>query len=118
MLFFLFACIGNLTYVLSILAYEPTCFGAEVGKSQDGICGKGEWGQAYARYIGVNASWLVGSAGTLVLDMGIFCQFFYYRDGRRLLDSKKAVGNGHANGSGNGRAVRDSEDQGERPLLG
>ena len=33
----------------------------------------------YARYIGVNASWIVGSAGTLALDMTIFVQFFLYK---------------------------------------
>ena len=44
-MFFLFACLGNITYVLSILAasLDP-------------------------RYIFANLSWLVGSAGTLMLD--------------------------------------------------
>jgi solute carrier family 66 (lysosomal lysine-arginine transporter), member 1 len=45
LLFFLFACLGNITYVLSI-----------VSLSLD------------RRYILVNLSWLAGSAGTLVLD--------------------------------------------------
>lgn len=74
MLFFLFACIGNLTYVLSIFAYEPHCSG------KHGECADGEAARIYGRYILVNASWLVGSMGTLFLDMGIFCQFFLYRD--------------------------------------
>lgn len=74
MLFFLFACIGNLTYVLSIFAYEAQCSGP------DGQCGKGEAAAIYGRYILVNASWLAGSMGTLLLDMGIFVQFFVYRD--------------------------------------
>ena len=74
MLFFLFACIGNLTYVLSILAYEPHCAG------KHGKCAKGEAAGIYGRYILVNASWLLGSSGTLVLDFGIFAQFFMYRD--------------------------------------
>lgn len=45
LLFFLFACLGNITYVLSIisLSLEP-------------------------RYLFVNLSWLAGSAGTLMLD--------------------------------------------------
>lgn len=34
----------------------------------------------YGRYIGVNASWLAGSLGTLFLDLGIFIQFFIYRE--------------------------------------
>lgn len=63
MLFFLFACLGNLTYVLSILAYEPRCGGP--------AC-------LYGRYVLVNLSWLAGSAGTLLLDLGIFVQFFMY----------------------------------------
>ncbi|CAG8956258.1 hypothetical protein HYFRA_00003638 [Hymenoscyphus fraxineus] len=74
MLFFLFACIGNLTYVLSILAYEPRCTG------KHGRCRDGEMARLYGRYIGVNASWLAGSLGTLFLDLGIFIQFFIYRD--------------------------------------
>lgn len=72
-LFFLFACIGNLTYVLSIFAYEPHCTG------KHGSCAKGEATALYGRYILVNASWLAGSLGTLLLDGGIFCQFFLYR---------------------------------------
>ncbi|KAL0639522.1 putative vacuolar membrane transporter for cationic amino acids [Maublancomyces gigas] len=63
LLFFLFACVGNLTFVLSILAYVP----------REG--GSAEW----RRYVAVNASWLAGSFGTLMLDLGIFVQFFWYR---------------------------------------
>lgn len=73
MLFFLFACIGNLTYVLSIFAYEAHCSG------KHGNCAKGEAASIYGRYILVNLSWLIGSMGTLILDMGIFIQFFLYR---------------------------------------
>ncbi|KAF2202621.1 PQ-loop-domain-containing protein [Delitschia confertaspora ATCC 74209] len=72
MLFFLFACIGNLTYVLSILAYKPVCGGY-------GGCGEGEAGRVYGKYIAVNLSWLVGSFGTLVLDAGVFWQYFLYK---------------------------------------
>ena len=86
MLFFLFACVGNLTYVMSIVAYEPGCarvrgYGkGEHGRwSRTGDCGTGEWESEYGRYILVNASWLVGSAGTLLLDMAIFAQFWIYR---------------------------------------
>jgi hypothetical protein len=74
MLFFLFACIGNLTYVLSIFAYEPICSG------KHGKCVRGEAGEIYGRYIAVNASWLAGSLGTLFLDAAIFAQFFLYRE--------------------------------------
>ncbi|KAF3920299.1 hypothetical protein AA313_de0209447 [Arthrobotrys entomopaga] len=63
-LFFLFACLGNVTYVISIMAYEP---------------GKAEDGDGYWRYIALNASWLLGSVGTLALDFVIFIQFFMYR---------------------------------------
>ncbi|KAL4870196.1 hypothetical protein BDV12DRAFT_166370 [Aspergillus spectabilis] len=73
LLFFLFACIGNLTYVLSILAYSPVC---EHGRR----CQDGEIGRIYGRYILVNLSWLVGSFGTLLLDICIFIQFFLYQD--------------------------------------
>ncbi|KAJ4293648.1 auxilin-like clathrin-binding protein required for normal clathrin function [Kalmusia sp. IMI 367209] len=73
MLFFLFACIGNLTYVLSIVAYKPVC-GAKRGK-----CREGEALGIYGRYIAVNFSWLLGSFGTLLLDAGVFVQYFLYR---------------------------------------
>ena len=76
LLFFLFACIGNLTYDMSIFAYDatPLCEGRGIGK-----CGPGEAGRLYGRYIAVNASWIAGSLGTLFLDMCIFVQFFMYR---------------------------------------
>ncbi|KAL4788442.1 PQ loop repeat-domain-containing protein [Aspergillus varians] len=73
LLFFLFACIGNLTYVLSILAYSPEC---EYGRH----CEDGDIRKLYGRYILVNLSWLIGSFGTLFLDMCIFIQFFVYQD--------------------------------------
>ncbi|GEQ69791.1 hypothetical protein JCM33374_g3465 [Metschnikowia sp. JCM 33374] len=56
-MFFLFACLGNLTYVISILAIDMS------------------W-----HYIWVNSSWLVGSLGTLGLDFTIFVQFFLYNE--------------------------------------
>src|SRR5262249_48173107 len=55
LLFFLFACLGNSTYVISILAYEP-------GDDPE---------DTYLRYLAVNASWLLGSFGTLVLDSAV-----------------------------------------------
>lgn len=67
LLFFLFACLGNITYVLSILS-----------ASLDPM------------YILANLSWLAGSAGTLMLDglvvpssttlTKLFVQFFMYRE--------------------------------------
>lgn len=76
MLFFLFACLGNLTYALSIFAYDPKCYGEDAG------CEPGEAGRVYGRYILVNLSWLAGSVGTLLLDMGVFVQFFLYNKAR------------------------------------
>ncbi|KAL3459846.1 PQ loop repeat-domain-containing protein [Aspergillus heterothallicus] len=73
LLFFLFACIGNLTYVLSILAFSPVCEGGRRCRGDD-------IGRVYARYILVNLSWLIGSFGTLFLDMCIFIQFFLYQN--------------------------------------
>ncbi|KAL2828144.1 PQ loop repeat-domain-containing protein [Aspergillus pseudoustus] len=75
LLFFLFACIGNLTYVLSILAFSPVCEGGHRCRGDDVA-------RVYARYILVNLSWLIGSFGTLFLDMCIFIQFFLYQDGK------------------------------------
>ncbi|CAK7274391.1 Putative vacuolar membrane transporter for cationic amino acids [Sporothrix epigloea] len=73
MLFFMFACLGNLTYVLSIVAHDG-CTETSSGK----ICSPEEARKQYGRYLLVNLSWLVGSLGTLLLDMCIFVQFFIY----------------------------------------
>lgn len=72
LLFFLFACIGNLTYDMSIFAYSPVC------RDPDN-CRPGESKALYLRYIAVNASWIAGSLGTLLLDLAIFVQFFLYQ---------------------------------------
>ncbi|KAI4095296.1 MAG: hypothetical protein LQ339_007295 [Xanthoria mediterranea] len=78
MLFFLFACVGNLTYVMSIFAYEPEC--AKLGRVYKAVqCEEGEWSSEYRRYILINTSWIIGSAGTLLLDLMIFTQFWIYR---------------------------------------
>ncbi|EGO58002.1 hypothetical protein NEUTE1DRAFT_82110 [Neurospora tetrasperma FGSC 2508] len=74
MLFFLFACLGNLTYVLSILAYD----GSSECAAGPGDCEDGEPGKIYWHYVLINMSWLAGSAGTLLLDAAIFIQFFLY----------------------------------------
>ena len=74
MLFFLFACLGNLTYVLSIFAYDG-CSGTPSGE----LCSPADARKQYGRYLLVNLSWLAGSLGTLLLDMCIFVQFFMYR---------------------------------------
>ncbi|KAH3670441.1 hypothetical protein OGAPHI_000956 [Ogataea philodendri] len=55
-MFFLFACLGNITYVVSILSVSTG-----------------------SRYLLVNSSWLAGSMGTLALDFCIFVQFFLYK---------------------------------------
>jgi uncharacterized protein with PQ loop repeat len=81
MLFFLFACLGNLTYVLSIVVYKPKCGG--------GVCQDGEGKAEYVRYIAVNASWLLGSFGTLLLDAGVFVQYFMYRKDDDVSDDEE-----------------------------
>jgi solute carrier family 66 (lysosomal lysine-arginine transporter), member 1 len=72
MLFFVFACIGNLTYVLSIVAFDPVC-------DRPYHCRDGEAARQYERYIAVNLSWILGSLGTLLLDLGVFVQYFLYK---------------------------------------
>lgn len=63
-LFFLFACLGNVTYVGSIIIRD-------YGSSH------------YHRYLAINASWLAGSAGTLLLDFIILSQTLYYNSDLR-----------------------------------
>lgn len=92
MLFFLFACLGNMTYILSIFAYEPTCPGR--------TCDPGEAGAIYGRYILVNLSWVAGSLLTLLMDIGVFVQYFMYRpDAAEPRPSAQAVPRG-AEGEG------------------
>ncbi|KAF7194232.1 putative vacuolar amino acid transporter YPQ1 [Pseudocercospora fuligena] len=79
-LFFLFACIGNLTYVCSIFAFEPICSHHRHGHWQESSCKPGEAPAIYGRYILVNLSWLIGSLGTLFLDFAVFIQFWIYRN--------------------------------------
>ncbi len=99
LLFFLFACIGNLTYVMSILAYAPP----ECGGSVE--CRPGEKAALYGRYVLVNTSWLIGSLGTLFLDLGIFVQFFMYRSPPPPSPSPSEGGlDGRAEGARRGRS--------------
>lgn len=74
MMFFLFACIGNLTYNFSIFAYSPQT-ACEVPLE----CVPGEAKQVYGKYIAINLPWILGSLGTLCLDMGVFVQYFLYK---------------------------------------
>ncbi|KAJ4331089.1 hypothetical protein N0V87_009457 [Didymella glomerata] len=81
MLFFLFACLGNLTYVLSIVVYKPRC--------KHHRCREGEAWDIYGRYIAVNFSWLLGSFGTLILDACVFVQYFMYRKDEEESDEEE-----------------------------
>lgn len=78
-LFFLFACLGNLTYVLSIFAFEPLCGRSKHHHLVEADCRPGEASAIYGRYILINLSWLLGSLGTLFLDFAVFVQFWIYR---------------------------------------
>lgn len=88
MLFFIFACIGNLTYVMSIFAYSPQAACATPGR-----CEPGEAASMYGRYVAVNLSWIIGSFGTLLLDAGVFVQYFMYQkvDDEDDLSAEEAV---------------------------
>lgn len=55
LLFFLFACLGNMLFITSLLVMSLD-----------------------SSYLIVNLSWLLGSSGTLLMDMVIFIQFFIY----------------------------------------
>ncbi|KAK4992144.1 hypothetical protein LTR50_001322 [Elasticomyces elasticus] len=89
-LFFLFACIGNLTYVMSICFFEPVCADDDGGAG----CAPPQARAIYARYLLVNLSWLLGSLGTLFLDAMVFAQFWMYRkrDGEDVVGGEGAGG--------------------------
>lgn len=107
MLFFLFACLGNLTYVLSIFAFDPKCSDAE------SHCKPGDAGRIYGQYILVNLSWLAGSLGTLLLDMGIFIQFFIYAENADDQEDDSAI---LEDGEDDERSI-DGERWDQRPIL-
>lgn len=67
-LFFLFACLGNITFITSVLAI-----------SRD------------YQYLLLNASWLMGASGTLIMDFIIFLQFFAYGRGKIELDMAASI---------------------------
>ncbi|SZE99894.1 unnamed protein product [Blumeria hordei] len=73
MLFFLFACVGNLCTVLSILIYDPPC------RAGGRRCENDRQWREYWHYVVVNISWIIGSAGTFLLDLSVFTQFWIYR---------------------------------------
>ncbi|KAI9897169.1 hypothetical protein N3K66_008191 [Trichothecium roseum] len=105
MLFFLFACLGNLTYVLSIFAYEPHC--------RDDRCEKGEAAAIYGRYMLVNLSWLAGALVTLFLDLGVFIQYFIYnKDNWDTPSDERSV----EDADRESRSI-DEEHWSQRPLL-
>lgn len=49
-------------------------------------CAPGEARQVYGKYIAINLPWILGSLGTLVLDMGVFVQYFLYKRDDELSD--------------------------------
>lgn len=107
MLFFLFACLGNITYVLSIFAYEPKCHDRK-------HCEPGEAGRIYGRYMLVNLSWLAGALVTLFLDLGVFAQYFIYnKPGREGRTYAEVV----ANGVNDEQQSIDEDRWDQRPLL-
>ncbi|EPE03132.1 pq loop repeat protein [Ophiostoma piceae UAMH 11346] len=118
MLFFLFACLGNLTYVMSIFAYD----GCSASASPD-TCTADEARRQYGRYLLVNLSWLAGSLGTLLLDMGIFIQFFLYRvegddtDEEYANDDSVTEHDVLDNDDDTAATEVDDESEDERPLL-
>lgn len=105
-LFFLFACLGNVTYFLSIFAYQPRCHG------ENGHCEGDEHARLYRRYLLLNASWLLGSIGCLFLDFTILLQFFMYRP---LDDYSDEEEDEVVDEQLNGHAVEQERDR--RPLL-
>ena len=111
-LFFLFACIGNLTYVLSIFAFSPICSGQRHGHwSPPDDCHPGEAKAIYGRYILVNLSWLLGSLGTLFLDLAVFAQFWIYQASVTEDEALSATEDEIPSGTEDGEGFDESDDE-------
>lgn len=93
LLFIMYACLGNITYDMSIFTFSPQthCFDGP------GECEKGEASAIYRRYLAINASWIIGSLGALLLDLVVFFQFFLYSG------EKQGNENGNAGSPNNSR---------------
>lgn len=104
-LFFLFAVIGNLTYAFSIFAFEPLCSRHSHGHWHESRCSPGEARAIYGQHLLVNLSWLLGSLGTLFLDLSVFVQFWIYREKRVDKDLNSDPGTHTADGDGRGREL-------------
>lgn len=74
-LFFTFACMGNVTFIASILALVPHC---------EQECGPGEEKRLYGKHVLINVPWLLGSSLTLLQDLFILGQAFYFDRKARL----------------------------------
>ncbi|KAG0670085.1 hypothetical protein C6P45_002880 [Maudiozyma exigua] len=66
LLFFLFACLGNILFIISLLVISLD-----------------------HQYLMINFSWLLGSVGTLSMDLTIFIQFFIYDEQNSSLQQTK-----------------------------
>lgn len=108
MLFFIFACLGNVTYVLSIVAYEPRC--------EHRQCESGEVGRIYGKYMLLNLSWLAGAFVTLLMDFVVFCQYFYYNTTHGDKFSRRS-NDADIVADGQARPQRDDTAYDHRPLL-
>lgn len=72
MLLFMSALIGNVTYTISILL-SP--------QARDGVTG--------SEFLRNELPYIIGAAGTVIFDMTIFCQFFYYGNEQTHPDSPR-----------------------------
>ena len=70
LLFFLFACLGNILFIISLIVISLD-----------------------HQYLMVNFSWLLGSVGTLSMDLTIFIQFFIYDNQDSSLQQAKQTTN-------------------------
>ncbi|KAM0748441.1 PQ-loop-domain-containing protein [Meredithblackwellia eburnea MCA 4105] len=87
LLMFAFAVAGNTTYVASILLQSLT-----------------------PQHLLINASWLVGSGGTIFLDFVVLGQFYWYASARSAMEQEGAKLFVDENGNGRRGALEDEEE--------
>lgn len=74
--FYLFTNVGGVAFLMSIFLHDPN---VKKCPSDQTPCDSAPIPGLYAKYIAINASWIIGALGTLLLGNYVVFQFYLYR---------------------------------------